>query len=95
MAVKSSIFRTVPLMRDERVPFALKGLTAALAILIVSPIDIFGDIPVLGLLDDAALLSLVCYWFVRLAARHVYEPAFAGSHIINNASAKTRGASFE
>lgn len=65
-------------MRDARVPFALKGLTFGLAILIVSPIDLFGDIPVLGLLDDAALLSLLCYLFVRFASRHV-EPVRVGS----------------
>lgn len=60
-------------MRDVRVPLALKASTVAAALLIISPIDVFGDIPGLGLLDDAALLSLLCYWFVRLASRHI-EP---------------------
>ena len=82
-AAKSAVVRTIPLMRDARVPFALKGLTAALAILIVSPIDIFGDIPVLGFLDDAALLSLLCYGFVHVASRHVAtrNPATSASPI--------------
>jgi len=55
LAVKTSLFRTVPLMRDARVPFALKAGTLAVALLILSPLDVFGDIPGLGLLDDAAL----------------------------------------
>ncbi|MBV8638301.1 MAG: DUF1232 domain-containing protein [Candidatus Eremiobacteraeota bacterium] len=81
LAAKTSVFRTVPLMRDARVPILLKAGTLALALLIISPIDLFSDVPGLGLLDDAALLSLLCYWFVRLASRHT-EPVFIGSNII-------------
>jgi uncharacterized membrane protein YkvA (DUF1232 family) len=72
-AAKTAIFRTVPLMRDARVPLALKLVAAAIALLVVSPIDVFGDIPVLGALDDAALLTLLCVWFVGRAAKCV-EP---------------------
>lgn len=68
-------------MRDARVPLTLKFGALAIAVLIISPIDLFSDIPGLGLLDDAALLSLVCYWFVRLASRHT-EPVFVGSNIV-------------
>jgi uncharacterized membrane protein YkvA (DUF1232 family) len=73
MAAKAAILRTVPLMRDERVPTALKVGAGLLAVLVVSPIDLFSDIPVLGALDDVALLSLLCMWFVHLASRHT-EP---------------------
>ncbi len=73
-AAKAAIFRTVPLLRDARVPISLKLIAAAFALLIISPVDIFGDVPVLGALDDAALLTLLCMWFVSRAARHV-EPA--------------------
>jgi uncharacterized membrane protein YkvA (DUF1232 family) len=72
-AAKTAIFRTVPLMRDTRVPLVLKLVAAAIALLVVSPIDVFGDIPVLGALDDAALLTLLCMWFVSQAAKRV-EP---------------------
>ena len=66
-------------MRDARVPLALKAGTLGVALLIVSPIDLFSDIPGLGLLDDAALLSLLCYWFVRLASRHAApQPVTSG-----------------
>lgn len=61
--------RMLPLMRDARVPLAMKACTAVLALLIISPLDVFGDIPVLGLLDDAVLLTLLCSGFVFLASR--------------------------
>lgn len=51
-------------MRHARVPLALKLGTLFAALLIVSPLDIFGDIPVLGVLDDAMLLALLATLFV-------------------------------
>jgi uncharacterized membrane protein YkvA (DUF1232 family) len=72
-AAKTAIFRTVPLIRDPRVPLTLKLVAAAIGLLVISPVDLFGDVPVLGALDDAALLTLLCMWFVSQAARHV-EP---------------------
>lgn len=70
VAAKSAIFRTVPLMGDARVPFSLKAIVVVMAVLVVSPVDVFGDIPILGALDDGALLTLLCLWFVNRAARH-------------------------
>jgi uncharacterized membrane protein YkvA (DUF1232 family) len=70
-AAKAAIFRTVPLARDIRVPLSLKLVAAAIGLLIISPLDLFGDVPVLGALDDAALLMLLCMWFVNRASRHV------------------------
>src|SRR5579864_2304493 len=61
--------RVLPLMRDERVPAGLKVATGAVALLILSPLDVFGDIPVLGLLDDAILLTLLAMLFVAIATR--------------------------
>ncbi|HTA56291.1 MAG TPA: YkvA family protein [Candidatus Acidoferrales bacterium] len=72
-AAKTAIFRTVPLLRDRRVPLALKLIAAAFALVVISPVDLFGDIPVLGALDDAALMTLLCMWFVSQASKHV-EP---------------------
>lgn len=56
-------------MRDQRVPTGLKAVTGILALLIISPLDVFGDIPVLGLFDDAVLLTLLCMLFVWLATQ--------------------------
>jgi len=72
---KTSILRVVPMLRDERVPGHLKWGAGALALLIVSPLDLLGDIPVLGLLDDAALLSILAVAFVALATKHTTKPA--------------------
>ncbi|HEX3370858.1 MAG TPA: YkvA family protein [Candidatus Cybelea sp.] len=72
-AAKTAIFRTFPLLRDTRVPLSLKLIAAAVGLLVISPVDIFSDIPVLGALDDVALLTLLCMWFVGQAAKHV-EP---------------------
>ena len=73
LVAKTAILRTIPLVRDVRVPLSLKLIAAAIAVLVISPIDIFSDIPVLGALDDAALLTLLCVWFVSQASKHV-EP---------------------
>ena len=70
-AAASSVKRAWPLLRDERVPGGLKIVTGVLALLIISPLDVFSDIPVLGLLDDAVLLTLLCMLFVRLATHTV------------------------
>lgn len=75
VAAKTAIFRTVPLLRDARVPLSLKLVAAAIGLLVISPIDLFSDIPVLGALDDAALLTLLCMWFVSQASKHVEHPA--------------------
>jgi len=63
--------RMLPLMRDQRVPLRLKLFTGVLALLILSPLDIFSDIPVLGIFDDAVLLTLLCAAFVWLATRTI------------------------
>jgi uncharacterized membrane protein YkvA (DUF1232 family) len=70
-AAKGAVVRTVPLVRDARVPLSLKLVAVAIGFLILSPVDLFSDIPVLGALDDAALLTLLCMWFVSRAAKHV------------------------
>jgi uncharacterized membrane protein YkvA (DUF1232 family) len=56
-------------MRNERVPRPLKVGTAIAALLIVSPLNLLGDIPILGLIDDAALLALLATLFVNLATK--------------------------
>jgi uncharacterized membrane protein YkvA (DUF1232 family) len=70
-AARTALLRVIPLVRDTRVPLSLKIATAVIGVLIISPIDLFGDIPVLGALDDGALLALLCMWFVRQASKHV------------------------
>jgi len=68
---RRKLMAVMPLFRDERVPASLKGIAIVLAILIFTPINFLGYIPVLGLFDDAALLMFLATWFVREATKHV------------------------
>lgn len=52
---------------DRRVPLYLKMAGVAAAVLIVSPLDPFADIPFLNMLDDAALLMLAARLFIALS----------------------------
>lgn len=71
---KSKFFMSLPgyarllfrLYRDARVPLGLKLGGAAAALLIVSPLDPFADIPFLNVLDDTALLMLAARIFMML-----------------------------
>jgi len=77
--------RIVPLVRDARVPLWFKAGALCAALLIISPLDIFGDIPVLGLLDDAVLLALLVNLFVMVAERWTIR-SVAGA--VNEVAAK-------
>jgi uncharacterized membrane protein YkvA (DUF1232 family) len=57
----------IRLYRDVRVPVWLKMAGLAAAVLIVSPLDPFADIPFLNVFDDAALLMLAAKLFLGLA----------------------------
>ncbi len=64
---RRTIVRGWRLVRDERVPARFKVMALIGALLILSPLNILGDIPLLGLVDDAALLGFLLSWFVRVA----------------------------
>jgi uncharacterized membrane protein YkvA (DUF1232 family) len=63
----ASAFR---LMQSPRVPLRLKLIAAVLALLFLSPLNPLGDIPLLGVFDDAVLFGILASWFVRAASRH-------------------------
>lgn len=67
MSVRKYGALIVRLYRDVRVPSWLKMAGLAAAVLIVSPLDPFADIPFLNMLDDAALLALAAKLFIGLA----------------------------
>ncbi len=60
---------------DGRVPSWLKLSTLAAAILIISPLDVFSDIPFLGPLDDVALLMLLAQLFVSMCPQDAVAEA--------------------
>ena len=61
----------VRLYRDVRVPGWLKIAGLAAAVLIVSPLDVFSDIPLLGPLDDIALLLMLTQFFIGMCPQDV------------------------
>ncbi len=56
-------------MRDPAVPALAKLVTVAAAGLIISPLDLLGDIPILGQIDDVILLGFVVHLFVKFSER--------------------------
>ena len=67
LVAKRELPRALPLLRDPGVPAWAKVFALVAAILIVSPLDILSDIPLLGFFDDAVLLAFVLHAFVRFA----------------------------
>lgn len=58
--------------RDRRVPQKLKLIPLAVAAYLVSPLDLVpGFLPIIGQLDDLALLMLGVNLFVRLAPQDI------------------------
>lgn len=74
-AARHELPRIVPLFRDGRVPPWAKILTVLAAVLIVSPLDLLGDIPLLGFFDDGALLLFVVHLFVSFAEKRTFIEA--------------------
>jgi uncharacterized membrane protein YkvA (DUF1232 family) len=70
------IVRAFELFRHPAVPRRFKVIALVAALVIISPLDLLGDIPVLGLFDDAALLALLLAWFVNAASPFVAGPLY-------------------
>ncbi len=68
--IRRTMLDAYRMLRNPLVPLRLKLIALGLAVLILSPLNILGDIPLLGLVDDVALMSMLAGWFVRAAARH-------------------------
>jgi uncharacterized membrane protein YkvA (DUF1232 family) len=79
---RRSLARLPALIQDARVPMRLKLIALGLALFIISPLNILGDIPLLGIADDVALLALLLNWFVRSAERHAASATLDGTDLI-------------
>ena len=66
------------LARDPRVPLSQKAVLGGIAAYLAFPIDIIPDfIPVVGQMDDLAVLMLGLDWFIRNAPPDVVEEHMA------------------
>ena len=70
-AARRELPRVLPLFRDSRVPTWAKVAAVIATIFIVSPLNILGDIPLLGFFDDAVFLGVVVHFFVRFAENQI------------------------
>ncbi len=62
------------LARDRRIPLAVRAIPVVLALYLAMPLDIVPDfIPVLGQLDDIAIVAIGVALLLRLAPRNVVE----------------------
>lgn len=73
-----SFAEAIRLARHPAVPLHLKIIAGVLALVIISPVNILGDIPLLGMLDDVALLALLAGWFARAAAPYAAAVTLEG-----------------
>jgi uncharacterized membrane protein YkvA (DUF1232 family) len=84
------------LLRDPRVPIYLKAIPFAPLVYLISPIDFLPDlIPIIGQLDDLALVLLGVETFIALCPQDVVEEhraALRGDLPYTASSANTSGA---
>ncbi len=65
LAWRKTATRAFGALIDGRVPLHLKLFAVAASVFVLSPLNLLGDIPLLGTIDDAGLLTLVMLWFTR------------------------------
>jgi uncharacterized membrane protein YkvA (DUF1232 family) len=71
LGLRKTASRSFWALIDGRVPGRLKLVAVAAVLFVLSPLNLLGDIPVLGALDDAALLMLVLTWFTRASSPYL------------------------
>ncbi|HYZ15125.1 MAG TPA: hypothetical protein VE591_01940, partial [Candidatus Acidoferrum sp.] len=79
---RRSLVRLPGLLLSDAVPLRYKLLVVGLALLIISPLNIFGDIPFFGIVDDVVLFGLLLDWFVRNAERSIATATIDGSDLV-------------
>jgi uncharacterized membrane protein YkvA (DUF1232 family) len=79
---RETLPRLAGLLVSGRVPLHLKLIAVILGLLIISPLNIFGDIPLLGIVDDVVLFGLLLDWFVRTAERYEATATIDGRDLV-------------
>ncbi|HXW52293.1 MAG TPA: hypothetical protein VEJ41_09910 [Candidatus Acidoferrales bacterium] len=69
---------------DRRVSPTLKVFAGLAALVAVSPLDLLGDVPILGAIDDVALLALIAALFVRFCPRDAVAEHFGPVPTLKN-----------
>jgi uncharacterized membrane protein YkvA (DUF1232 family) len=70
IALRQAVVGLWAAFRDPKTPRLAKVLLVAAALYVISPFDIVPDVmPILGWLDDAAVIPLALTAFAKLAAR--------------------------
>jgi uncharacterized membrane protein YkvA (DUF1232 family) len=70
LVLRKTALRSLGALVDTRVPGRLKFLAVVATLFVLSPLNLLGDIPVLGAIDDTALLMLVLTWFTRASSTY-------------------------
>jgi uncharacterized membrane protein YkvA (DUF1232 family) len=60
---------------NPSVPLKLKVLALAAVAFVISPLNLLGDIPLLGILDDVVLFGFVLNLFIRASDRALVPKA--------------------
>ena len=81
-ASRSQLSRIPALLASSRVPMRLKLMALGAALLILSPLNILGDIPLLGIADDVALFGMLAAWFVRNAESSLAAVTIDGDYLV-------------
>ena len=74
LPLRNKVRLALALVRDGRIPLAVRAVPAFLALYVAMPIDLIPDvIPVLGQLDDVLVLGLGVALMLRLVPRETLE----------------------
>ena len=73
MTLRKQLALNLALLRDPRVPMWLKVAAVGGAAFTLSPLNILGDIPFIGVADDVAMLGIISQAMIHLAPKHVVE----------------------
>lgn len=83
--LRTAFQRGAALFLNPHVSTKRKVLALIAALFVLSPLNILGDIPFLGIFDDVVLLGFVLNWFVNASERELFKrqpPARPGSAIL-------------
>ena len=78
LALRKQLALNFALLKDPRVPMWLKVAAVGGAAFTLSPLNILGDIPFIGVADDVALLAVISQAMISLAPKHVVNELRAG-----------------